>query len=261
MSGLALLAATSLALAGCAAPATRSGGAAAVRAPSASPSPKRTPKDAVLAAAMVLKQTTYRFGFIDGEYTATVLVDPAGGKAAGSLTLVLSEIDTRTDVIQIGNTVWMKVDAGGGNRALGIPTQYMHVQSTKLKDPRILGFASGSADSIAGGELLDCLVDAQRADPVHFTATLDLTRRTIDTVAKKTREKLGDKARKVPAEITVDDQGRLVKLVVQLAALIPVTSMTITYGDFGTPVTVNPPPKAQTVEAPAKVYDLLNSAV
>ena len=71
---------------------------------------------------------------------------------------------------------------------------------------------------------------------------------------------MGTKAQAVPFTATVDDQGRLSALKIDLstvdAALSPVQT---TYSDYGTTVTVTRPDPAQTTEAPDSVYQLFNS--
>ena len=256
-----LLAAVVLALAGCGVVPARTA-SATWHFPSASASPpaKLAPLDAVVAAATAASRTTYRYTYTNGEYTASLLIDEAAEKATGTVVSTVDEFHLKADLVVIGYTMWLKFEGGPANRVLGIPTQYMRLDMGKLRDRERLAGSSGGRNVIVGGPFLNGLIDVQRADPVHYTGTVDLTKGGMSLVDEDTREKLGDRTSRIPAEFTVDDQGRLVRMVIGLAAVVPVTSITITYGDFGTPVTVGPPPRNDTIEAPARIYDLLNRA-
>ena len=70
---------------------------------------------------------------------------------------------------------------------------------------------------------------------------------------------LGDKAKAVPATITLDDKGRLAALTIDLSAVDPTATIKVTYSDFGAPVTIDPPAKSDVVEAPKNVYDMFNN--
>jgi hypothetical protein len=101
-------------------------------------------------------------------------------------------------------------------------------------------------------------VDAKRVDDRHYTVTLDLTQTNSSSVSQKVLTELGDKAKAIPATVTLDDQGRLSEFAIDLSAADATASVKVTYSDFGTPVTVNPPAKSDTVEAPQTLYDLFN---
>ena len=132
------------------------------------------------------------------------------------------------------------------------------IDQSKLRDKSAFGFSAGENDPAESDKLVKGVVDAKRVDDRHYTITLDLTKTNSSSVNDKV-SKLGDKAKAVPGTVTLDDQGRLSEITVDLSAIDPAASVKVTYSDYGTPVTVNPPPKSQTIEAPAAVYGMFNS--
>ena len=103
------------------------------------------------------------------------------------------------------------------------------------------------------------MTDAKRVDATHYTVTLDLTKTTDSSIDQATLTKLGDKAKSVPASVVLDDQGRLSAVTVDLNSVDPDASISTTYSDYGSPVSITTPAASDTVEAPAAVYSIFNS--
>jgi hypothetical protein len=257
--GLALLAAGALALAGCGTTQTTSGGTGTGAASSPSPT-LPAPKDAVLASVKTLSETTYKYTLSSDGLDGTGAADPVAKKASMSIKGDKEGQHVSLDVILIDTNIWIKMDLGAAaNKTIGIPNKFMHIDQHKLKDKASLGFSTDDSDPAESVKLLKGLVEVQRVDPQHYTATLDLTQVTASSVDKEKLDKLGDKAKSVPATITLDDQGRLIGVTVDLSAVDPSATIKVTYSDFGAPVTINPPAKSNVVEAPKNVYDMFNS--
>jgi hypothetical protein len=105
-------------------------------------------------------------------------------------------------------------------------------------------------------------VDVQSTGDRKYTGTLDLTKATdADIVDKKIVKDLGEAAKSVPFEATLDDKGRLSSLKINVPAGTKTKAQTweVTYSDYGTAPKVEKPPAAETMEAPQAVYNLLNS--
>ncbi len=255
--GLGLLASAALAVAGCAPqPTAKDGGGTS--SPSAPPTPAN-PKDAVLGSTKALRQTTYKYTVSTNGITGSGVADAAAKKTTVSLQSARGGTTFKVDGVVIGADMWIKIDWGSGaNQALGIPTKYMHTDPSKYKDRSNIPFGAGGGDLGDAASLFKGLVDAQRVDNRHYTITLDLTHADTPAVDKETLTKLGDKAKAVPGTVTLDDQGRLSEVNVDLSAVNPAASVKVTYSDYGSAVTVNPPPASDTVEAPQSVYDMFN---
>jgi hypothetical protein len=253
--GLAVLASAALAVSGCGTKVDNAGGGAVS---AASPTPK-DPKEAVLASTKTLTQQPYKFTISSDGLTGTGVADPAAKKTSMSAKGSQDGVNISIEFVLIGSDLWLKMDLGKDNKALGIPSQYMHIDQSKLKDKAAFGFKAGENDPAESDKLVKGVVDAKRVDDRHYTITLDLTKTSSSSVNEKVLSKLGDKAKAVPGTVTLDDQGRLSEITVDLSAVDPAATVKVTYSDYGTPVTINAPPKSQTIEAPASVYGMFNS--
>ena len=258
-SGLALLAAGTLALTACSTNSSLSSHSGTVAASSPSPT-LLAPKDAVLASLKVLTETTYKYTLSSDGLDGTGAADPVAKKASMSVKGDKEGQRVSLDFILVGANMWIKMDLGAAaNKTIGIPNKFMHIDQAKLKDKSAFGFGTDGTDPAESVKLLKGLVEVQRVDAQHYTATLDLTQTTASSVDKEKLDKLGDKAKAVPATITLDDQGRLSAVTIDLSAVDPSATIKVTYSDFGAPLTINPPAKSNTVEAPKNVYNMFNS--
>src|SRR5262249_5318498 len=106
--------------------------------------------------------------------------------------------------------------------------------------------------------LFDGMTDAKKVDATHYTVTLDLTKATGSSIDASTLTKMGEKAKNVPATVTLDDQQRLAGVSLDLSSVDADASITTTYTDYGAPVNVSAPAKSDTVEAPDTVYRIFN---
>jgi hypothetical protein len=72
--------------------------------------------------------------------------------------------------------------------------------------------------------------------------------------------KLGDKAKTIPFTATVDGQGRLTKLSLEMPAAgdTPPHKVEVKFTDYGSATAVQKPPAGQTQDAPATAYEFLN---
>ncbi|OLB76351.1 MAG: hypothetical protein AUI14_19035 [Actinobacteria bacterium 13_2_20CM_2_71_6] len=256
--GLALFACTTLALAGCGKSASTAGSSAGT-ATSASPSPTGKPaKDVVLAAIAGLKQTSYKYTIESHGLTGNGVADPVAKKATLSMKGTQSGMSLSIDMVVINPDTWLKMLFGSENASLGLPTKYMHVNVSKVTGGG-LGIDPDASDPGRVQELLKVVGDVQRVDAQNYKITLDITGVSAAALDSDTVKKMGDKAKAVPATVTVDSQGHLTAFTVSLAALAPDEGdVKATYSDFGTPVAVKPPAKSDTVEAPASLYGFLN---
>ncbi len=253
---LVVLTAAGLALAGCTATSTTTA------TPSATPSASATsaapaPKDALLASIEPLTRTSYKYTLTTGGLTGQGANDPVNKKATLALTGQQQSNSITINVTAINTDVWMKLDFGANNNNLKISAdKWFHVDTTRLgANPTLPVDPNGAANA---ANLLSGAVDVQRSDPKHFSGTLDLTKATGTTWLGQTDlSSVSAKAKAVPFTATVDDQGRLSALRIDVSAVDPaLTPVQSTYSDYGTTVTATRPDPAQTVEAPDSVYQL-----
>jgi hypothetical protein len=259
VAGLAALASAAIGTAGCTSSSTSSGTAGKSSA-AASPSPSPvSAQDTVLAAVKKLSDTSYKYTLATGGLSGKGSVDPASKKVALSLTGQLSGVNVTWDMILVTPDYWMKIDFGGKNAALGLPSgKWMHIDQTKIKNASGFGIDPSKVDPTRSSGLFNGMTDAKKIDATHYTVTLDLTKTTDAVIDQATLTKMGDKAKSVPASVVLDDQGRLASVTLDLSSVDAQQSITSTYSDYGAAVDISAPAPADTVEAPAAVYSIFN---
>jgi hypothetical protein len=258
LAGLALvaLAAASLTAAGCAQTTAGSPGAAGSGSASGSPSVSASASTAVAAIASstrALGQTSYTFSVHSRGLTGQGAADPTHQQATISLSSPLQSGTATMDLVLLNQQAWLKVSG-----LTGIPASWMHLDVSRIGNG--LGVSLTGNDPVDTSSLLAGVVSAQQVDDRHYTAIIDLTKAGGVAVDPATVAKLGDRAKAVPAKITVDDQGRLTDLTLDLASLdASLSPLEISYSGYGDPVNVTQPAATGVVEAPDALYHLFGS--
>lgn len=261
MAGLAVFASVALGTAGCSSTSSGNkpaGGGSSAPAASAS---QASATDTVLAAVKKLGDTSYKYSVTTNGLTGQGAVDPTSKKVRMTLSGKQSGVSLTMDIVLVSPDIWMKVDFGGQNAVLGLPpsTKWMHIDPTKIKDASSFAFDPSQTDPTRSSGLFKGMTDAKKVDATHYTITLDLTKTTDGVVSSAVQTKLGDKAKAVPAQVVLDDQGRLASVTMDLSSVDADSSVSTTYSDYGAPASIDKPAAADTVEAPAAVYSIFNS--
>jgi len=263
LAGLAILASAALGTAGCSNASTSKPPAASGSSAPASGSTStgsNSAKDTILAAVKKLGEQPYKYTLTSSGLSGKGAVDPAGKKVSLTLAGQQSGVNVTWDMILVTPDYWMKLDFGGQNASIGLPSgKWMHIDQTKIKNSSGFGIDPSRTDPTRSQGLFDGLTDAKQVDATHYTVTLDLTKTSDAAVDQATITKMGDKAKSVPASVVLDDQGRLASVTLDLNSVDPDSSVTSTFSDYGTPVSISAPASSDTVEAPAAVYSIFNS--
>lgn len=248
VTGLAVLAAASLSLTAC-------GGKKADDKPAAAASSAAVlaPKEAlVVAAAKLVKESftvTGKFGstgHVDG------VVDPAAHATKATLLFSDADMPMKFESITIGADSWARTDMGPLAAALGVNNaKWYRFDSAKVAGMKAARFTAGGDDPLVAADLIGAVTTVQRVDDSHFTGVIDLSKLTSSNlIGQDDVAKLGVKANTVPFQATLDSQGRLVGLKVDLPAGSDVEGpIEITYSKFGQKVDIAKPAAADVVEA------------
>lgn len=250
--GVSALAALSFAITACDAEGTGTGTATPTTAAPSSPAPDA--KEALAKAVTELSKTSFKVNMAIGPMRSTGAMDPGAQQGQMSVAISSGAASVTIETVLSGPDMWIK--------ATGIPgatNKWMHLDTSKLPKNSALGVRPGQLDPAGAQRLVDSIATVERTGEGRYRGTLDLTKATDQSVVNKsTLDQLGDRAKAVPFEATVDAQGRLANLKMDLGLLqgIP-TVIDVTYSDFGAPVTVTKPAANDVVEAPAEVYQFL----
>jgi hypothetical protein len=256
--GVAVIAAAGLAIAGCDAGSTTSTSpSASTSASTTSGTGSSSARDALLTSIAPLTRTSYKYTLSSGGLTGQGANDPTLKVATLALTGQQQSNSLTINVIAIGTDLWMKLDFGAANNTLKISNDtWFHIDATRLgANPSLPVDPNGGANTAA---VLQNAVDVQRVDATHFSGTVDLTKGTVaGPVGQPDLDRLGAKAKAVPFTASVDDQGRLTALKLDLATIdASMPAIESTYSDYGTTVSATKPDAAHVAEAPDAVYQL-----
>ncbi len=249
---LILSGALAFGLAGCSA--TAGGGTTGGSSTSASPSAAASGSAAVAAvtgSTKALTETSYSFSVHSRGLTGEGAADPTRHAERISTSGTLGTGTATVDLVLLDQQAW-----GKATGLSGVPENWMHLDVARIG--KGLGITLTGADPADSSGLLAGVVSAQRQDARHYTAVIDLTKASGVAVDTATMAKLGAKSKAVPANVTVDDQGRLTDLRLDLTSVDPsLAPVEISYSGYGQPVTVTPPSDGTVTEAPDSLYALL----
>lgn len=228
--------------------------------PAASSSPTAVADVKQVLAGAVAKLTGSSFKVAAKTYQQklTGSIDPA----TKSADIVVSSTDPQSpgtiSLRQIGTASWIKFDLGPEvAAALKLPTGWMHVDRSKVTDPTRVSI--DDSDPTSSLIVVNHIVQVTGSGG-HYTGTADLTSDTHDEVLdKEALTALGTKAKALPFEATVNSQGQLslLRVDVPAAGSRPAYVVEYVYSNFGAKVAPQKP--AAAVNAPAGAYQALNN--
>ncbi|WP_433531486.1 hypothetical protein ACQPYA_05115 [Micromonospora sp. CA-263727] len=171
------------------------------------------------------------------------------------------------DLVHAMPDSWVKLDLSGA-AASSVPGRdrlnlgkYQHLDQRRIQGDRNLGFDFDRVDPAGSEVLTRAVTEVRRTGDATYAGTIDVSKAadagSIDPGLITT---LGAQANSVPFTATLDGEGRLTELVLQ----IPGTGETapqeirVTYRDYGNATAAQKPPADQVVEAPPELYNLFD---
>jgi LppX_LprAFG lipoprotein len=256
------LAAASLAFVGACNKSSGGSGGTSSPSPSPSPSPSLSATEQLSASVKDFSTTPYKYKGTNPSIGAEVngSADPTAGNVSQQAKVSMAGASATFDLLAVGGQFYAKLS---GMPIPGVNTsKWLHIDPSKLKTIHNLLIAEVK-DPTGVQAIMSSVVSAEKTGEGQFKGTLDLTKSGINIpgVDPADLTSLADKAKSVPFEATVDKSGRLASYKVSIPATgsSAAADVTVSYSDFGTPVSVQQPPAADTVEAPAAAYTFLNS--
>jgi hypothetical protein len=229
----------------------------------ASPTPAASPtvsvadaKETLSKAAMELGKTSYQLTLVAGPISGTGALDSVGRQGQLTLTLFTGSATAEVETVLIDADMWLKLKG-----VPGVPDKWLHLDTARLPEDSALGIRPGKLDPVNAEKLVDAITSVDSRGSGQFIGKLDLTKVSDSAVVDRaTVETLGERATAVPFEATVDAQGRLTNLKLDLGTVdgLPLR-VNATYRDFGTRVAPTRPAASDVIEAPAAVYQLLGA--
>lgn len=249
MAALALVASVGLALSGCDG---SSGTSPSTKADGGATTPQLSAAEELQAAVNKLNEDTVRVTLDGAGQSGGGVMDPRARTAEMSIKMSFGGKSFDVKFIRIQDDVYLKLGDFGG-----APNKWIHIDSSKIPADSELG-AMLEGDPAGAQELANGLVEVERDGERRFKGTIDTTK--ARTASAESLKVLGDEAKAVPFTASVDEQGRLVELTLDMSGLADsLGTMKATYSDFGISVSVQRPAASETMEAPRELLGFLNA--
>lgn len=250
--GLAALATVSITLAGCQDNGTATPASSGSAAPSATGSADSAAVAKLSAAADQLDNTSFTLTATSGSgFKLTADIDAPGGKGTAQLTASGPNAEINIKTLLIGQDLYAQVP---GITKAGTWT---HVDGSRLPAGVNIGLRPGRIDPVDTANLLSATTDVKATSDTSYSGSLDLSKAAgVAGLGSVTIGASGAPTQTVPFTATLDDQGRLATLTVDLPQSEP---LQVTYTNYGKPVTVTAPAASEITEAPDSFYSSLGS--
>jgi len=171
-----------------------------------------------------------------------------------------SGVNIKINALVLDKDMYTKMEFGalgvGIPGLAGIGDKWMHINKTKVRSGSALGL---DPNAIAPEHYIAGIVSAEKVSDSEIKGTIDLAKSAPPGISAADVAKIPVNARIVPFTATLDRDGRITRIVMTLPKVgqFPASDLTVTFADYGTPVDVKKPAKAQTVEAPDLIYQFL----
>ncbi|MFG2045059.1 hypothetical protein [Dactylosporangium sp. NPDC048998] len=223
------------------------------------------PKDVLLGSLAEYDKGVYAVEFtaLNGSGQATI----DGPKKQAYLKMISTDPDAKftMEVLLIDPDAFVKMDMGELAKLPGMQLlngkTWMHVDRSKIKDAESLGLKDNETDMLDIKALLQSAQSVQSAGDHKYSGTLDLAKGEnspmTDTDVVKA---LADKAASVPFTATLDADGHLTDLLIDVPAAgdKKAHQLKLTITEYGTAKMPDKPTGKAVVEAPANLYDIFN---
>ncbi len=255
-TGLAVLASLTFATSACAtAPATP-----------APTTPTKSPTELLNDAAAKTKGQSFKYTLVYGtQLTGDGARDASGANAFRNVTFTdaASGLVIKANALVIGDVLYAKVDLGPLGASIptlaGLSNKWMTVDRTRIGTSGLAAGMVPSSESLTPESYIKGVVSAEKVSDTEIKGTIDLTKSAPSLIPAADIAKLPPESKNVPFTTTLDGEGRVMKIVINMPKVgdYAAADLTTTYSDYGAPVTVTKPPAAETIAAPEIIYSFL----
>ncbi|HEX5596423.1 MAG TPA: hypothetical protein VFX61_10450 [Micromonosporaceae bacterium] len=241
IGGLSLFTALSLTISGCGTKDAPGGGDDK----GSSNATEQKPIDALLASTQAVTKESFKMKMESSVINAEGAMDLAGEKMSMSMEMGDAGESMSIKMLMLGKDMYMQMAFPG------MEDKWMHLDTSDVKSGSLL---DKMRDPAGVNEFSKTIVEIERDGDRGFKGTMDMAKAAD---ADDETKAMGDKA-KVPFTVRLDDQGRMVEFMLDMTEMSPeFGKLTVTYSDFGAPVTVEKPAADQIVDAPAEMTKAL----
>ena len=251
--GLATMATVAFAMAGCGDNTTpTTSPSASAGTPSATTSADPAAASKLSAAVAQLDSTSFTLTATSGSgFKMTGSIDAPGGKGTAQITASGPNAEINIKTMLIGQDLYAQVP---GITKAGTWT---HVDGSRLPANANIGLRPGQIDPVNTANLLKATTDVKATGDTTYSGSVDLSKAAgVAGLGQVTVAASNAPVQNVPFTATLDAQGRLSTLTVNLPQSEP---LQVTYANYGQPVQVTAPAPNEITEAPDSFYNSLGS--
>lgn len=257
VTGLVVLACTTFATAACATkPAT----------PATTTPPAKPATEILSAAAAKAKGQSFKYTLMYGTALSGDGSQDATGASATrniSYTDPSSGLVIKGQVLLAANVLYAKLDLGPLTALIpglaGAQGKWLSIDQKKIAGTGLVASLVPGGDSTLPEQYVTGVVSAENVSATSIKGTIDLTKSAPKVIPAAEIAKLPAESKTAPFTATLDDQGRITKIVISLPKInvFPASDLTTTYSDFGAAVQIAAPAAADIVVAPDLIYQFL----
>jgi hypothetical protein len=257
ITGLAVLACTTFATAACSPKPAN---------PATTTAPAKAATQILGEAAAKAKGQSFKYSLKYGTaLTGDGAQDATGANATRniSFTDASSGLVIKGQVMLAANVLYAKLDLGPLTALIpglaGANGKWLTIDQKKIASTGLAASLIPGGDSTMPETYVNGVVSAQSVSPTEIKGTIDLAKSAPKVIPAAEIAKLPAGSKTVPFTATLDDQARIVKIVMTLPkiSVFPASDLITTYSDYGSPVQITAPAAADTVVAPDLVYQFL----
>jgi hypothetical protein len=256
-TGLAVFACTTFATAACATKPAN---------PVTTTAPTKAATEILGDAAAKTKGQPFKYTLKYGTaMTADGMQDATGSNATRniSFTDASSGLVIKGQVLLAADAAYAKLDLGPLTALIpglaGANGKWLAIDRKKIASSGLAASLIPGADSTVPEVYIKGVVTAENVSLTEIKGTIDLAKSAPKAIPAAEVAKLPAEQRSVPFTATLDDQGRIVKIVISMPkiSVFPASDLTTTYSDYGSPVQIAAPAAADIVVAPDLIYQFL----
>ena len=227
------------------------------------------PKDVLVASTTAYEKGNYTADLTLPNGTGHAIIDSAKQQLYFKMAPSVPDMTFEIEMLIVEPDAFAKVNLGDLGPMAGLPgselltgKKWMHIDRTKVKEAEGLPLKA-DADALGLKRLLAGAQTVQKTGDGKYAGTLDAIAAgdTMVSLHEDVVKALGDKAKAVPFSATLDSEGRLTQLVLDVPAAgdNPAHQITVTLSTYGTATVPTKPATGEFVEAPDTVYDTLSA--
>lgn len=170
-----------------------------------------------------------------------------------------------SDFLVVEEQTWIKMRFTGAEGLTGLPKlpkKWMLIDPAKIKNAKDVPLGYDAKTEPGGaGVVLQGIVDVRQSGAGEFAGTTDLTGQGDSKIVDPEQlAALGERAKALPFEAGIDDQGRLISTVVRIPAAgkHKATKYEVTYSNYGKAPAPAAPAADQQQKATKEAYEMLN---